>query len=320
MSERKPLDAALRRFIDEQAAAAGAPVPMSDEERKQMVRARMVRAIESRPSIPGLPNGVKTSDVAISSDLTARLYQPPGMSAPLPVVVYLHGGGWVGGSVASHDPFCRLLSEAANVIVVSVEYRLAPEHRYPAQVEDTLAAFHWAAQHAAEWGGDTGRLALGGDSAGGNLAAVAANRLCAKTSEPALRALLLLYPVIDRPGAGYSYTQNATGYALEAEAMHWFWNQYAPGASSEDPEVYPLQVKKVPALPPTLVTTAEYDVLRDDGIAYASKLREAGIAVTHLHSPDMHHNFPVGPSTVARFPQCNAALTEIAAWLRKTLR
>ncbi len=319
MSERKPLDTALRCFIDEQAAAAGVPGPMTDEERKQMVRTRMVRALELRPSIPGLPNGVETRDVEISPGLGARLYLPSEGSRPLPVLVYLHGGGWVAGSVATHDPFCRLLSKAAAVIIVSVEYRRAPEHRYPRAVEDTFAGLQWAAKHAHEWGGDTSRLALGGDSAGGNLAAVVANRLGAGEEGPALRALLLLYPVTDRPGAGFSYTENATGYALEAEGMHWYWNQYAPTASPDDPDAYPLRLKKVPALPPTLVATAEYDVLRDEGIAYARKLGEAGTAVTHLHSPDMHHNFPVGPSTVGRFPQCDAALTAIAAWLRKTL-
>jgi acetyl esterase len=186
-------------------------------------------------------------------------------------------------------------------------------------LEDTTAGLLWASRHASEWGGDASRLALGGDSAGGNLSAVVANKIGAGEAGPALRALLLLYPVTDRPGAGFSYTENATGFALEAEAMHWFWKQYAPEVSADDPEAYPLRVEHVPALPPTFIATAEYDVLRDDGMAYAVKLKEAGIAVTHLHAPDMHHNFPVSPSTVARFPQCVVALCEIAGWLRHTL-
>jgi acetyl esterase len=234
--------------------------------------------------------------------------------------VYLHGGGWVIGSVATHDPFCRLLSEAAAVIVASVEYRLAPEHPYPAAVMDTLSAVHWAAENAAEWGGDAARLALGGDSAGANLAAAAANRLCATAEGHALRALLLLYPATDHPSAGHaSYTENATGYGLEANLMRWYWEQYAPGISPDDPDSSPLRLHKVPRLPPTLIATAEYDVLRDEGLAYAEKLEAAGVAVTRFHAPDMHHNFPVHPATVARFPQCDRALAEIASWLRVTL-
>jgi len=320
MRERKAIDPALRRFLDEQAAALGAPPEMTDEARTRMLRQRMVRALESRTSIPGLPNQVELRQVEIASGLLARLYTPPRAEGLLPVLVYLHGGGWVAGSVATHDPFCRLLSGAAEVIIASIEYRMAPEHPYPAAVDDTLTAVQWADQHAEEWGGDVTRLGLGGDSAGANLAAVAANRLCATAAKHPLRALLLLYPVTDSPQAGHpSYVENAAGYGLEANIMRWFWQQYAPGVSPADPDVSPLQLHKLPALPPTLVATAEYDVLRDEGLAYAQKLEAAGVAVTHLHAPDMHHNFPVHPGTVARFPQCNAALTHIAGWLRATL-
>jgi acetyl esterase len=320
MRERKPIDQALRRFLDEQAAALGAPVEMTDEARARMLRQRMVRALESRTSIPGLPNQVEMRQVEIASGLLARLYTPPAAEVRLPMLVYLHGGGWVAGSVATHDPFCRLLSGAAEVIIASIEYRMAPEHPYPAALDDTFTAVQWAHQHAGEWGGDVTRLALGGDSAGANLAAVVANRLCATTEKHPLRALLLLFPVTDSPQAGHeSYIENATGYGLEANIMRWFWQQYAPGGSPADPDVSPLQLHKLPALPPTLVTTAEYDVLRDEGLAYAQKLEAAGVAVTHRHAPDMHHNFPVHPGTVARFLQCDAALIQIAGWLRATL-
>ena len=320
MRERKPIDAALRLFLDEQAVALGPPVEMTDEARTRMVRERMVRALESRAFIPGLPNEVKTHEVNIAAGLAARLYLPSSAAQPLPVLVYLHGGGWVAGSVASHDPFCRLLSQAAGVIVASVEFRCAPEHPYPAAIEDTLAAVRWAAQHAAAWGGDATRLAIGGDSAGANLAAVAANRLCATAEGKALRGLLLLYPVTDSPQAGYlSYTENATGYGLEANAMRWFWQQYAPGVSPNDPDASPMQLQKPPSLPPVFVATAEYDVLRDEGLAYAEKLQAAGVNVTRLHAPDMHHNFPVHPATVARFPQSDEALSQFAGWLRETM-
>jgi acetyl esterase len=313
------MDPALRGFLDAQAAAAG-PMPASDAELVSARRMLIVRALESRSSIPGLPNKVEARDLAISGTLSGRLYTPARSAETLPVLVYLHGGGWVAGSVATHDPFCRLLSEAAGVIIISVEYRRAPENPHPAALEDALTAVHWAANNAAQWGGDPARLALGGDSSGGHLAAVTANRLCAAREAPALRGLLLLYPVTDHPNANHlSYTENAIGCGLEAKLMRWFWEQYARGFSPDDPDVSPLRLHKVPPLPPALVATAEYDVLRDDGIAYAEKLGAAGVAVTHVHAPDMHHNFPVHPATVARFPQSDTALTRIATWLRATL-
>src|SRR6202453_4773766 len=147
MRERTPMDPALRSFLDVQAAAAG-PMPTSDAELVSARRMLIVRALESRSSIPGLPNKVEARDVAISGTLTGRLYTPPRGSQTLPVLVYLHGGGWVAGSVATHDPFCRLLSEAAGVIIASVEYRLAPEHPHPAALEDALAAVRWAGKNA----------------------------------------------------------------------------------------------------------------------------------------------------------------------------
>src|SRR5258705_10117746 len=144
MRERKPIDQALRRFLDEQAAALGAPAEMTDEARTHMLRQRMVRALESRNSIPGLPNQVEMHEVEIAAGLLACLYIPPHAEEPLPLLVYLHGGGWVAGSVATHDPFCRLLSGAAEVVIASIEYRMAPEPPYPAAVNDTVTAVQWA--------------------------------------------------------------------------------------------------------------------------------------------------------------------------------
>jgi acetyl esterase len=319
MQERKPLDADLRQFLENEAArlAPLTPAPLTNDQRVSQIRASMVRALESRTSIAGLPNNVETRAIQLKSGLTGRLFLPPAFDSPKPLLVYVHGGGWVAGSVALFDPFCRLLSEAADVIILSVEYRLAPEHPYPAALEDTLTAVHWAAAHAAECGGDPARIALAGDSAGGNLAAVAANRLCSQTP---LRGLLMLYPITDHPASGHpSYSENANGYGLDAELMHWYWQQYAPDVSAQDPNVYPLRLEHVPALPPTLVATAEYDVLRDEGIAYARKLEAAHVRVTHLHAPDMAHNFPVSPRFVGRFPQSQNTLAEIAAWLKTTL-
>lgn len=317
MSERKPIDPALRSFLDAQTPT---PLPSSNEELVKARRDLLERALARRTSIPGLPNDVATRAVTILGDLQGRLFTPAGATTPLPVLVYLHGGGWVAGSVATHEPFCCLLSKAAGIIILSVEYRRPPEHLYPAALEDALTAAVWAKDNAANWGGDATRIALGGDSAGGQLAAAAANRLCQSPGEEFLRALLLLYPVTDHPDGNHpSYYENATGYGLEARLMRWFWDQYAAGASPDDPNLSPLRLHTIPALPPTLIATSEYDVLRDEGIAYGEKLKAAGIAVTHLHAPDMHHNFPTHPATVARFPQSVTALQQIAEWLQRTL-
>ena len=315
MPERPPIDRKLRRFLD-QLAAAAAPLPEDNGERVLLARQRMISALESRGSIAGLPNAVTTTDLEAAPGLAVRLYHPGHGQPPRPVLVFLHGGGWVLGSIATHDPFCRLLAEAGQVIVASVEYRLAPEFRFPAQVEDTLAALAWARARAADWGGDPDRLLLGGDSAGGNLAALAARDWLARGPGHALQGLMLLYPATDLPdGDHLSYRENGIGYGLETPLMEWFWAQYFPEPRPGDVRPAPLRLPPTPGFPPTLVTTAEYDVLRDEGFAYVAQLRQAGVAVTHLHSPDMHHNFPVNPGTVMRFPQCAETLAEIAGWL-----
>ncbi len=317
--KRKPIDPAVRRYLD-QTAPPPSPVQPDDAELARMGRAAMLQALKDRGSIPGLPNGVEARDVTIAPGLAGRFYTPPDATAP-PVLVYAHGGGWVVGSIETHDPFCRLLSEAAGVSILLVEYRLAPENPFPAGLDDVLAAYEWAAARAGDFGADPKRLLLGGDSAGANLAAVAANRICATGGAERPVGVMLLYPVTDYPSAGHaSYTENATGYGLEASRMRWLWKQYAPGVPPDDPNVSPLRIKRVPALPPTLVATAEYDLLRDEGIEYAEKLKAAGVAVTHLHAAEMHHDFPVNPGTVARFPQSVAALNEFAAWLRTTTK
>ena len=323
MTDRQPLDPALRRFLDDQAAASGGPIRSPRDARR-----RMQRQLESR-AVPGLPNGVQTADHLVpggkepgsEAGPRVRVYTPPSPARrPLPVLVYLHGGGWAAGSIETHDPFCRLLAPLAGISIVSVDYRLAPEHPYPAALDDARRALDWTASHAAGWGADAALLALGGDSAGANLAAVAATRLAVEKGAPQIRALALLYPVTDHPSAHHgSYAENATTYGLEAATMRWYWELYAPGVSPDDPSISPLRASLLPPLPPTLVATAEYDVLRDEGIAYARKLEQAGVEVTRVHAPDMHHDFPVGPATVSRFPQCDRALAQIAAWLRATL-
>lgn len=314
-----PIDPALRAYLDSLAPPPGTPVPETDAQMLAARRAALAGARAARAEIAGLPNGVTARDIRIAGALPARLFTPPGATGPLPLLVYLHGGGWAAGSLETHDPFCRLLSGAAGVMILSVDYRLAPEHPFPAGLEDARAAARWARAEAAGHGADPARLAIGGDSAGANLAAAALNGLAAGEGA-AFKAQVLLYPVTDHPSGGHaSYAENATGYGLEAALMGWFWKTYAPGVAPGLPDVSPLRHPALPPLPPTLVATAQYDVLRDEGIAYADKLRAAGVAVRHLHAGDMHHDFPALPGTVGRFPQCAAALAAMADWLKATL-
>ncbi|GGF47379.1 carboxylesterase NlhH [Azorhizobium oxalatiphilum] len=319
-SAPRPVDPALKAYLDSLAPPPDAPQPATQAEQVEARREVLLKALRTRVNIPGLPNGVESRSVELGEGLIGRLFTPPGAEGPLPLLVYLHGGGWVAGSLATHDPFCRLLSGATDTLILSVDYRLAPEHPFPAGLEDTITAIRWALDHAREVGGDPTRIAVGGDSAGANLAAAALNRLCGTREGTAIKAQMLLYPATDHPAAGQpSYVENAKGYGLEADIMRWFWNLYAPGATLEDADVFPLRNPRLPPLPQTLLTTAQYDVLRDDGIAYAEKLTAARVKVTHLHSPDMHHCFPIGAGTVMRFPQSVETLQQIANWLKTAL-
>jgi acetyl esterase len=315
MRNRKPIDPALKRVLDERAALeALEPAPSSDLERALATRAGQLRALQRRGAIAGLPNDVVSHDVALSAALAGRIYLPA-EAGPRPLIVHLHGGGWVAGSLASHDPFCRLLARAAAAAVLAVDYRLAPEHPFPAALEDAATALAWAAREADTWSCDARRIVLSGDSAGANLAAVLANRLAHAEPAPRLAGQVLLYPVTDHPsGAHASYGEPAHGFG--AEFMHWAFRQYAAHVDPDDPALSPLRQAQLPRLPPTFVATAEYDILRDEAIAYVAKLRAAGVAVTHHHAADMHHNFMVSPATVARFPQCDAALAALSDWLR----
>src|SRR2546428_1392607 len=193
-------------------------------------------------------------------EIPVRVYTPEGR-APFPVLVYFHGGGWVIGSLETHDGICRHLANAAGAVVVSVDYRLAPEHPFPASGEDAYAATRWVAANAAALGGDPRRIAVGGDSAGGNLAAVV-SLMARDRGGPPLVFQLLVYPVTDLPSANASYRENAEGYFLTAKSMHWFFAHYCganPDAS--DPYLCPLRAKNLRGLPPALVVTAEFDPL-----------------------------------------------------------
>ncbi len=251
----------------------------------------------ARQAGPPPPEVARVEDRFIpgpAGDIPVRVYWPRGASGTRPLIVYFHGGGFVICDLDSHDGACRSLANETGAVVVSVDYRLAPEHPFPAAAEDSYAATVWAAEHASELGADATRLAVAGDSAGGNLAAVVA--LMARDRKgPRLRHQLLIYPVTDlSPGRHThpSQTDNATGYFLRTRDMEWFRAQYLPkGDDGLDPYASPLLAADVRNLPPAFVVTAEYDPLRDEGEAYGAKLAAAGIPVEMVRAEGLFHGF-----------------------------
>ena len=249
-------------------------------------------------------------------DLGARLYVPAGKGARLtPGLVFFHGGGWVFGDLESHDGVCRALCRDADVRIVAVDYRLAPEHRFPSAVDDAIASTEWVASHAGRLGIDPNRLAVGGDSAGGNLAAVVA--LHAREHGPALRHQALIYPVTDSRTDTASYEENARGYMLERGDMAWFFDHYAPrDGDRDDPRLVPLRAASHAGLPPALVVTAGFDPLRDDGTSYARALEAAGTPVELIENPSLIHGF-IGLGSIS--DAAAASLQSIAAAIGKAL-
>jgi acetyl esterase len=232
------------------------------------------------------PEGIATEDLAIpgpAGDIPARIYRPDGVERP-GICVFFHGGGFVLGNIATHDRDCRMIADQARCLVVSVDYRLAPEHPCPAAPDDCFAALQWVAEHGEELGGDTTRLAVAGDSAGGNLAAVTALR-ARDAGGPDLSFQLLVYPVVDMTPTVEepryeSMLENAEGYYLTLADMEFFSDCYLPDESAKsDPSASPI-LADLAGLPPALVLTCEFDPLRDQGEAYAKGLADAGVPVT----------------------------------------
>ncbi len=227
-----------------------------------------------------------------AGDIPVRVYAAEGDN--LPVVMYFHGGGWVVGDIDSHDGTCKqLLAELGDAVVVSVDYRLAPEHKYPAAADDCYAATAWVAEHGAEIGADGSRLAVAGDSAGGNLSAVV-SQMARDRGGPAIAAQVLHVPVTDHNYDDYpSYSDNAEGYLLTRASMIWFWDHYLPSdAAGQEAYASPLRAADLSGLPPALVQTAEFDPLRDEGEAYAAALKSAGTEVSvHRYDGVVHDPF-----------------------------
>ena len=252
------------------------------------------RAQFSEMGLPSEATAVgQTQDLSIpgpDGEIPVRIYTPEG-EGPHPILVYFHGGGWVIGSIETHDGTCRDLCAGASALVISVDYRLAPENRFPAAPEDCYAATLWAAKEAASLGGDPDRIAVGGDSAGGNLAAVTA-LMVRDRGGPALCHQLLIYPVTDHSFNTLSYEENREGYFLTRELMEWFWTKYLPDdLTGNDPLASPLRAGDLSELPSATVLTAEFDPLRDEGELYAERLKQAGVDTQLTRYDGLFHGF-----------------------------
>ncbi|MDT5390414.1 MAG: acetyl esterase [Mycobacterium sp.] len=274
-------------------------------ERMTAIEARAAVAARRQP-VQNLDDVATTRDELIDGaggPLPVRMYQPHRHDGA--AVAFFHGGGFVLCDIESHDGFCRELAKEMSAVVVSVGYRLAPEHAAPAAAEDAFAAFQWLVEHAASLGVDPARIAVAGDSAGGNLAAVTAV-MCRRRDTPMPVAQVLLYPAIDPSFETESYRTRATGYFNTRVAMQWYWHQYLGGADLPQPPwlVAPARADSHAGLPPALIATAELDPLHSEGVAYAAMLRAAGVPVVHRDFPGLFHGFltmmPFAPAAAAR--------------------
>ena len=303
-----PLHPEYKTMLDALAEAGGPSlIDMDPPAAREMFRAMQqpvdipVGKVENR-SIDG-PGG----------PIPLRIYAPEG-EGPFPVTMMFHGGGWVIGDLDTADSQSRELCQGTNAIVVSVDYRLAPEHRFPAAADDCYAATWWAKDHAASLGGDPDRFAVCGDSAGGNLAAVV-SLMARDLGGPAIDLQVLVYPVTD--GVSFdtdSYRENAEGYLLTTESMHWFWDQYADPDERGNPYASPARASNLSGLPPALVLTAEFDPLRDEGEAYARLLEAAGNTVECVRFDGLIHGFFAnGPMIPAARPGMAKACSALRA-------
>lgn len=224
-----------------------------------------------------------------AGDIPVRLYRPN--DKPAPLHVHFHGGGWVIGNLVTHDADCREIVAASGCMVLAVDYRLAPEHPFPAASEDCYAVSCWAAANSTQLGGSPGLISIGGDSAGGNLAAVVA-LMARDRNGPEFAMQLLLYPITEPSMASASFRENAEGYLLTKTMMAWFWDHYCPDIEQrKHPLISPLMASDLSGLPPALMITAEFDPLRDEGEAYAARLKEAGVEVEMRRFNGFIHGF-----------------------------
>lgn len=252
-------------------------------------------------------------DRVIANGLPVRIYRTTA-ATNMPVIVFFHGGGWVLGNIASHDTVCRNLAKASEFTVISVEYRLAPEHKYPAALEDAFAATKYISEHADEFEVDAEKLVIAGDSAGGNLAAAVALK-ARDEGGPRIAKQILIYPVVEPNFMTKSYFDCAEGHGLTRTTMQWFWEQYITDGAADRGYVC-LANADANGLPAAMVITAEYDVLRDEGENYAARLKDAGVDVTLKRYPGMLHGFV---HFIGVFDDALVAIDDVADYLKSSM-
>ena len=290
------------QVILEAVAAAGEPhlSTLSVEEARQRVRAALVAKGAPLP----LHSVEDTECPTPNGPRRVRIYRP--REGTLPVALFLHGGGWTVNDVDTHDELCRRLAKRSGWALASLEYRRAPEHRHPAQLEDAHAAFGWLRENAASFGCDPESVALVGESSGGSIAA-SLSVMLRDRGEPLPTYQVLAYPVADRFDRWPSYRERGERYILDRELMRWYFGHFMP--EEEAPYLVPLETEDLSGLPKTLILTAEFDPLRDEGVEYAKRLRDAGVDIEHVHAADQMHGFLLLGRVV---PKC-AALIERTA-------
>jgi acetyl esterase len=306
-----------RLFLDQMAAAGGPPM---EQLTPQEVRADRAAHADVMAALAGpLQEVARVEDRTIpgpAQPIPVRVYWPISGSS-LPALVYFHGGGWVFGNIDGADRSCRALANASGCIVISVDYRLAPEHKFPAAVEDADAAVRYFAEHAGEFGIDPNRIAVGGDSAGGNLATVAC-LIARDRGSPKIGFQLLVYPVTDHADERPSMHDFAQGYFLTRAMMDYFWRHYLPKPEDgRHPHASPINAASLAGLPPAMVITAECDPIRDQGEAYAERLRESGVPVSAKRYEGAIHVFF---NLAGVLDSGRQALADAGAALRSALR
>jgi len=283
-------------------------------ELRQQLRTMVGLMDEPGPSLP------RVEDISIpgpAGAIPARIYDPVGRhSSPRPVLAYFHGGGWVQGDLETHHPLCARLAERSRALVVAIDYRLAPEHKFPAAVEDCVAAYRWLRAHAAEFGGDPARVGVGGDSAGGNLSAVV-SQAAARAGVAVPTCQVLIYPAVDFALDTHSHRELEDAHVIPRDRITWYMEQYLRGdADRADVRASPLRAADLAGQPPALVVTAGFDPLRDEGLAYAERLRTAGVDVVYREYPGQIHAFV---SLTKAIPQGLGCTMEIGDYVRQRL-
>jgi len=282
-------------------------------ELRQQLRVMVSLMDEPAPALP------RIEDIRIpgpAGEIPARVYAPSAATTPQPAVAYFHGGGWVQGDLETHHGLCARLSKHAGVLVVAVDYRLAPEHKFPAAVEDCLAAYRWVRTKGRDVGADISRVAVAGDSAGGNLSAVV-SQLAVSSGVPAPTCQVLIYPAVDFSLETSSHRELTDGHVIPRDRILWYMEQYLKSdADKSDLRASPLRAPSLEGQPPAMIVTAGFDPLRDEGRAYGDRLREAGVDVVYREYPGQIHAFV---SLTKAIPEGMACTLEIAQYLRQRL-